>query len=183
MMLAAVDLLAVVMTVVGLGGLIFFHELGHFLACRLTGTRVEAFSVGFGKEIIGWQRGPTRYRIGIVPLGGYVKMAAENPGEPNTGAPDEFPNKPFSQRLFIMSSGVLFNIVLAFVLFVWAFGVGVPVEQRRPRSPSPGRARSCGSPSRGRAARSRSACDRSTPSCWACPRSRCCPRSRARPWA
>jgi regulator of sigma E protease len=129
MMLAAVDLLAVVMTVVGLGGLIFFHELGHFLACRLTGTRVEAFSVGFGKEIIGWQRGPTRYRIGIVPLGGYVKMAAENPGEPNTGAPDEFPNKPFSQRLFIMSSGVLFNIVLAFVLFVWAFGVGVPVEQ------------------------------------------------------
>jgi len=52
--LAAFDPLAVLMTIVGLGGLIFFHELGHFIACRLTGTRVEAFSVGFGKEIFGW---------------------------------------------------------------------------------------------------------------------------------
>lgn len=126
LMLAEVEFWAVVMTVVGLGGLIFFHELGHFIACRLTGTRVEAFSIGFGKEIVGWQRGPTRYRIGIVPLGGYVKMAAENPGEVNTGAPDEFPNKPFGQRLFIMANGVIFNIVLAFLLFVLAFRTGVP---------------------------------------------------------
>ncbi|MHC4973401.1 MAG: RIP metalloprotease RseP [Planctomycetota bacterium] len=126
LILAEIDLWAVVMTIVGLGGLIFFHELGHFIACRLTGTRVEAFSIGFGKEIVGWQRGPTRYRIGIVPLGGYVKMAAENPGEVNTGAPDEFPNKPFLQRLFIMANGVIFNIILAFILFVFAFRTGVP---------------------------------------------------------
>ncbi len=126
LMLAEIDPWAVVMTIVGLGGLIFFHELGHFIACRLTGTRVEAFSIGFGKEIVGWQRGPTRYRIGIVPLGGYVKMAAENPGEVNTGAPDEFPNKPFGQRLFIMANGVIFNIILAFLLFVLAFRTGVP---------------------------------------------------------
>jgi len=126
LILAEIDPWAVVMTIVGLGGLIFFHELGHFIACRLTGTRVEAFSVGFGKEIIGWQRGPTRYRVGIVPLGGYVKMAAENPGEANTGAPDEFPNKPFGQRLFIMANGVIFNIILAFILFVVAFRTGVP---------------------------------------------------------
>ena len=90
LMLAEIDPWAVIMTIVGLGGLIFFHELGHFLACRLTGTRVEAFSIGFGKEIVGWQRGPTRYRVGIVPLGGYVKMAAENPGEVNTGEFDPF---------------------------------------------------------------------------------------------
>ncbi|MCK6461812.1 MAG: RIP metalloprotease RseP [Planctomycetes bacterium] len=130
-MLAAFDPLGVLMTVVGLGGLIFFHELGHFLACRLTGTRVEAFSVGFGKEIFGWTRKGTRYRIGMIPLGGYVKMAAENPGEQNTGAPDEFPNKPFSSRLFIMSAGVLFNLILAFALFVWAFGIGVPLQSTR----------------------------------------------------
>ena len=118
------DALGTIMTVVGLGALIFFHELGHFIACLLTGTRVEAFSVGFGKEIFGWTRGPTRYRIGIVPLGGYVKMAAENPGDHGTGAPDEFPNKSFSQRLFIMSNGVIFNILLAFIFFVIAFGYG-----------------------------------------------------------
>ena len=128
-MLAALDPLAILMTIVGLGGLIFFHELGHFLACRLTGTRVEAFSIGFGKEVFGWTRGRTRYRIGIVPLGGYVKMAAENPGERRTSAPDEFPNKPFSARLFIMSAGVLFNLILAFALFAWAYGVGVPLQR------------------------------------------------------
>jgi regulator of sigma E protease len=127
-MLAALDPFGVLMTIVGLGGLIFFHELGHFLACRLTGTRVEAFSIGFGKEIFGWTRKGTRYRIGVVPLGGYVKMAAENPGDSRTGAPDEFPNKPFSARLFIMSAGVLFNLILAFALFAWAFGIGVPGE-------------------------------------------------------
>ncbi len=129
-MLAALDPLGVIMTIVGLGGLIFFHELGHFLACRLTGTRVEAFSIGFGKEILGWTRNRTRYRIGIVPLGGYVKMAAENPGERRTGAPDEFPNKPFSARIFIMSAGVLFNLILAFALFAWAFRAGVPLRTR-----------------------------------------------------
>ncbi len=128
-MLAALDPIAILMTIVGLGGLIFFHELGHFLACRLTGTRVEAFSIGFGKEILGWTRGGTRYRVGIVPLGGYVKMAAENPGEKRSGAPDEFPNKPFSARLFIMSAGVLFNLILAFALFAWAYGVGVPLQR------------------------------------------------------
>ncbi|MDH3591203.1 MAG: RIP metalloprotease RseP [Planctomycetota bacterium] len=129
LILAALDPLGVIMTVIGLGALIFFHELGHFLACRLTGTRVEAFSVGFGPEIFGWTRGHTRYRIAWIPLGGYVKMAAENPGEVNTGAPDEFPNKSFSARLFIMSNGVIFNLILAFVFFVWAFRIGVPFQR------------------------------------------------------
>ena len=125
-MLAAFDWFGAVMTVVGLGGLIFFHELGHFVACRLTGTRVEAFAVGFGPKLIGWKRGHTEYKIGAIPLGGYVKMAAENPGDENTGSPDEFPNKSFLARLFIMSNGVVFNIILAFGLYVLAFGIGVP---------------------------------------------------------
>lgn len=137
-LLAAVDVGGVVMTAIGLGALIFFHELGHFLACRLTNTRVEAFSIGFGPELFGWTRGTTRYRIAAIPLGGYVKMAAENPGEARTDAPDEFPNKSFSQRLFIMSNGVLFNVILAFVLFVGAFGLGVSFESPEVGAVEPG---------------------------------------------
>ncbi len=126
LILAALDPLNVFLVVIGLGGLIFVHELGHFVACRLTGTRVEAFSIGFGPQLLGWRRGPTLYKISLIPLGGYVKMAAENPGEERTGAPDEFPNKSFLQRLFIMSNGVIFNGILAALLFIWAFRSGVP---------------------------------------------------------
>jgi regulator of sigma E protease len=125
-MLAAWDPLAILMTAIGVGGLIFFHELGHFLACRVTGTRVDAFSIGFGPKIFGWRRGNTVYKLSLIPLGGYVKMAAENPGEPGTGAPDEFPQKSFSAKLLIMSAGVVFNAILALLLFVWAFGLGIP---------------------------------------------------------
>ncbi len=126
LILAALDPLNVTLVVIGLGGLVFVHELGHFVACRLTGTRVEAFSIGFGPMLLGWRRGPTLYKISLIPLGGYVKMAAENPGEKRSGAPDEFPNKSFLQRLFIMSNGVIFNGILAACLFVWAFRSGVP---------------------------------------------------------
>lgn len=136
--LAALDAAGVVMTVIGLGALIFFHELGHFLACRLTGTRVEAFSIGFGPELFGWTRDGIRYRVAAVPLGGYVKMAAENPGDARTDDPAEFPNKSFSQRLFIMSNGVIFNLILAFVFFVWAFGIGVPFETPELGAVAPG---------------------------------------------
>ncbi len=125
-MLAAIDPLGVIMTILGLGFLIFFHELGHFIACRLTGTRVETFAVGFGPKIFAWRRGNTLYKIGWIPLGGYVKMAAENPGEARTDAPDEFPNKPFLARLFIMSNGVIFNVILALAFYIWGFRIGVP---------------------------------------------------------
>ncbi len=125
LMLLGLGVQGIVMTAIGLGALIFFHELGHFIACRLTGTRVEAFSIGFGPELFGWTRGNTRYRFALIPLGGYVKMAAENPGDAKSDAPDEFPNKSFSARLFIMANGVIFNVILAFVLFVGAFGAGV----------------------------------------------------------
>ena len=113
------------MVVIGLGGLVFFHELGHFLACVVTGTRVEVFSIGFGPKLFGWRRGHTLYRIAAIPLGGYVKMAAENPGEVGTGAPDELPNKSFSQRLLIFSAGVIFNLILGALLFAWAYSAGI----------------------------------------------------------
>jgi len=127
-LLAAAQPLTILMTVIGLGGLIFIHELGHFLACIVTGTRVETFSIGFGPKVFGWKRGRTLYKVGAIPLGGYVKMAAENPGESRTGAPDELPQKSFSQRLLIFTAGVIFNTVLGFLLFVCAFAIGIPFE-------------------------------------------------------
>jgi regulator of sigma E protease len=128
---SAFDPLGALMVVLGLGALIFFHELGHFLACRATNTRVETFSIGFGPKLFGWRRGKTLYKIGLIPLGGYVKMAAENPGEPGTGAPDELPSKSFSQRLLIFTAGVIFNVLLGFLLFGLAFRLGVPFPAPR----------------------------------------------------
>ncbi len=125
LMFAAIDPIGIIMVVIGLGGLIFFHELGHVLACVVTGTRVEVFSIGFGPKLFGWRRGHTLYRVAAIPLGGYVKMAAENPGEQGTGAPDELPNKSFSQRLLIFSAGVIFNLVLGALLFAWAYSQGI----------------------------------------------------------
>lgn len=72
-----------------LGFLIFVHELGHFIAARLVGIRVEVFSLGFGKRLFGFRRGSTDYRISAIPFGGYVRMAGENlPGQGESGSED-----------------------------------------------------------------------------------------------
>ena len=73
-----------------LGVLIFVHELGHFLAARRLGIRVITFSLGFGPKLLKFHHGDTEYCVSIVPLGGYVKMAGENPDDPRSGNPDEF---------------------------------------------------------------------------------------------
>ena len=71
-----------------LGGLIFFHELGHFLAARAFGMGVSTFSLGFGPKILGFTRGKTRYILSAIPLGGYVQLVAQDPDDQ---APDDFP--------------------------------------------------------------------------------------------
>jgi len=123
------DLVTLLLAVLGISFLIFFHELGHFLAARAFGVRVETFSLGFGRRLVGWRRGDTDYRISLIPLGGYVKMAGEY-GDPETGAhgtaDDELFGKPAWQRLVIFSGGVLANFLLAFALFPIAFHMGVP---------------------------------------------------------
>ena len=81
-----------------LGVLIFVHELGHFLMARRIGVRVLTFSLGFGPKLLKVQRGDTEYCLSIVPLGGYVKMAGENPDDPRTGGDDEFLSKNKWQR-------------------------------------------------------------------------------------
>ena len=102
--------------IVVLGILVFVHELGHYAVAKLFKVRVEAFSLGFGKRLIGFRRGDTDYRICLLPLGGYVKMAGENPMESRTGDPGEFMSHPRWQRFFIAIAGPAMNILLAFVV-------------------------------------------------------------------
>lgn len=114
--------------VLGVGALIFFHELGHFLAAKWAGVRVEVFSLGFGPRLAGFRHGDTDYRISALPLGGYVRMlgqADDDPGQPRTDRDDDFRNKSVGQRFVILVAGVVMNVLLAAVGFIAAFGLGV----------------------------------------------------------
>lgn len=102
-----------------LGILIFVHELGHFLVARWCGVRVEVFSLGFGKKLFKWVRGDTTYCISLIPLGGYVKMFGEQPGE-EISASDRavsFTHKTVWQRIAIVLAGPLMNFFFAVVVF------------------------------------------------------------------
>ncbi len=109
----------------GIGFLIFVHELGHFSVAKWCGVRVDRFSLGFGPTIFGFRRGETEYVISWIPLGGYVKMAGENPGDPVLGSPDEFAAKPVWQRAAIAVAGITMNAIFAVLAFSLAFRMGV----------------------------------------------------------
>ena len=106
-----------------LGIMILVHEFGHYAAAKLCGVRVDVFSIGFGKRLIGFRRGDTDYRISALPLGGYVKMAGENPLESRSGAPDEFMSHPRWQRFIIACAGPAMNILLAVGLLTGVYMV------------------------------------------------------------
>ena len=99
-----------------LGGMIVIHEFGHFIVAKLFGIRVDVFSVGFGKRLFGVKKGDTDYRLSLIPLGGYVKMAGENLDEQVTGAPYEFQSKPKWQRLCVAVAGPVMNILTAIAI-------------------------------------------------------------------
>lgn len=118
--------------------LVFTHEMGHFLFARLFGMRVEKFSIGFPPKIFSWRRGETEYVIGATPLGGYVKIAGlidENLDTDFAYRPPqhwEFRAKPIWQRMLVIAAGVLFNVLLAVLIFAglkWAYGeLYIPAE-------------------------------------------------------
>jgi regulator of sigma E protease len=110
-----------------LGVLVLVHEWGHFVAAKLCGVRVDVFSIGFGTRLWGVKRGDTDYRVSALPLGGYVRMAGDNPVEERTGAPYEFLSRPRWQRFLIAIAGPLMNILVTFMILwgVYTF-VGVP---------------------------------------------------------
>ncbi len=99
-----------------LGVLVLVHEFGHFAVAKLCGVRIETFSVGFGKRLFGFRRGDTDYRISVLPLGGYVKMAGELPIENTTGDPGEYASHPRWQRVLIACAGPAANFLLALLL-------------------------------------------------------------------
>jgi len=103
-------------TIFVLGVLIFIHELGHFLVAKWSGIRVDRFSLGFPPSILKRKVGETEYCIGLIPLGGYVKMAGENPDEEATGAPYEFMSKPVRIRTAVVAAGPFMNFVLAWFI-------------------------------------------------------------------
>jgi len=117
-----------------IGFLVLVHELGHFLVAKWTGVRVNAFSIGFGPKLASFRRGDTEYRISAIPLGGYVKMAGENPAEPRTGAPDEFFSKSVPERLGIVLAGPGMNFLWAFIFFavMFVYGVKQPAFLQQP---------------------------------------------------
>src|SRR6202047_3345950 len=106
-----------------LGFMILIHEFGHYAVAKLLGVRVEVFSIGFGKRLLGFRKGDTDYRISAIPLGGYVKMSGENPMDERTGDPAEFMSHSRWHRFLIAIAGPAMNILLAIFLLTAVYMV------------------------------------------------------------
>lgn len=122
-------MITVISAVVVLGILIFVHELGHFLVAKRAGVGVDTFSLGFGPRLVGIKRGETDYRISAVPLGGFVRMVGENPGE--EVAPEDIPrsfsHKPLGWRAAIVAAGPVSNLIFALLVYFLVVSVwGLP---------------------------------------------------------
>jgi regulator of sigma E protease len=115
--------IAVLSVAVVLGFMILIHEFGHYAVAKLLGVRVEVFSIGFGKRLLGFRKGDTDYRISAIPLGGYVKMSGENPMDERTGDPGEFLSHPRWHRFLIAIAGPFMNILLAIGLLTVVYMV------------------------------------------------------------
>lgn len=127
------ELVVEILTTVGiliavLSILVFFHELGHFLSAKFFGMRVEQFSIGFPPRVWGFKKGETEYTIGATPLGGFVKISGMIDESMDTDhldeepEPWEFRSKPVWQRIVVITAGVIFNMILAAVIFA---GIGM----------------------------------------------------------
>lgn len=106
--------------------LVLVHEFGHFIVAKRLGIRVEKFSFGFGPKLFSVKKGDTEYMVSLIPLGGYVKMAGDEPGEELTGQRWEFLSQPILERFKIIFAGPLLNYVLAFLIFSVIFMFGSP---------------------------------------------------------
>jgi len=118
----------IIATIIVLGVLIFAHELGHFLAAKRFKVGVITFSLGFGPKLLGKKVGETQYQVSMVPLGGYVKMVGEEPGEklPPELIAKSFSAQPVGRRLGIVFAGPLFNFLFALLAFAAVFMMGMP---------------------------------------------------------
>ena len=119
-------MLSLISFLVVLGVLVIVHEFGHFIVAKSIGVRVEKFSIGFGPKICSVKKGDTEYLVSAIPLGGYVKMSGDEPGESITGQKWEFLSRSVFDRFRIIVAGPLLNYILAFVIFSVIFMFGSP---------------------------------------------------------
>ena len=124
--------LSLLWVALGLGLVIFFHELGHFAVAKWCGVKVERFSIGFGPVLLSKTRGETEYALSAFPLGGYVKMLGQDDIDPSQLTSDEiardpasYSAKPVWQRMAIISAGVIMNLLTAVLFFAIAMGLGM----------------------------------------------------------
>ena len=118
-----------------LGIIVLVHELGHFIAARLMKIRVEVFSFGFGKRLFGKRIGDTDFRVSLVPIGGYVRMAGEENIDPAQATPDQFMAKNRAQKIFTLLLGPLMNLVLALLLIIGVNMGGVEIDSYKLEKP------------------------------------------------
>ena len=138
--LAAFDLQSVgniAIVALGLGLVIFFHELGHFAVAKWCDVNVERFSIGFGPVLLSRKWGETEYALSAIPFGGYVKMLGQDDADPSQQTSEEVSQDPRSytaktvpQRMAIISAGVIMNIITGLMFFVIAFLYGVERPER-----------------------------------------------------
>ena len=125
------NIVPLIFGIVGIGFLIGFHELGHFLFCKLFSIRTPSFSIGFGPKIFSRKIGDTLFSLSAIPLGGYVEIAGAaevGQGEQKDAyATDQgsFAFKPYYQKLLVLLGGILFNLAFAYFAFILLFSVGM----------------------------------------------------------
>ncbi len=115
---------AILLAIIPLGFLIFIHELGHFLAAKRSGIKVNTFSLGFGPKIVGFTHGETLYKLSLLPFGGYVQMEGENPSE-QTGSEGEFASASLGKRAFVVIAGPAVNLLFGILAYWFVFGIGL----------------------------------------------------------
>ncbi|MFK5956048.1 MAG: site-2 protease family protein [Planctomycetota bacterium] len=129
-------MMATLLTVLGIGLLLLIHEAGHFFAARAVGIKVHVFSLGFGPRIFGWTRHGCEFRLAWIPLGGYVRVAGEDPNA--TPVPGDLFYASAPQRLLFYAGGIIINFLFAFLLIPILFMLGVPFEAPIIGSVNPG---------------------------------------------
>jgi len=124
--MSVANILHGLLVVFGVGLVIFVHELGHFLAARWAGAKVEVFSIGIGPKLFGWQRGGTVFQVAALPLGGYVKLAGEYPESGRSAQAGELGAMSVFHRFVYYSGGVVMNVLFALVVMPLVLLVGLP---------------------------------------------------------
>lgn len=121
-----------IISILALSFVVFFHELGHFIFAKFFGVRVQTFSIGFGPKLLSYYYKGTQYSLSLIPLGGYVKLQGEtNNTELIKDSGSLFAKHPL-ERIAILFAGPLFNILLAFLLYICIFLHGIPTYSNKP---------------------------------------------------